>query len=353
MSSVIGTDGTIEFTYYNQRSQKETIRLRQDTSGELLRVNDDGAEEFMYKYEGVGIFTTPLPSENYNDIISKMKNSANSTIGWNTVFNESFDLMKGYYAGNKSCEDVKSYIRNLCKCNGNNEVAKAQACKTLSLVYEYMSRANSRNAVNQNMSEAERMIVDTGIRKDAGNQFSNLKGFVYYNADYYYSYKDMQDLFKETISELASEYGIDEPVYEALDKSNRFPDGGTTYNGVWNHETYNENVLHYLNEYKFFDENYVPEEDFLFCESELRYDDATDLKRMATEIKRYVTEKIRKTSQKGKNFLVELSKHNMQDLSDVKKSRNLIRKYFGDNDINYQNVRDRRWTGDYFGLILY
>ena len=90
-------------------------------------------------------------------------------------------------------------------------------------------------------------------------------------------------MFKQTIDELADEYGVEKLDYDVLDESNRFPDGGATYNSVWNHRTYQENVLHHLNEFRYFDESFVPEEGLVFCEAELLFDDTSDMEKLKKE----------------------------------------------------------------------
>ena len=353
MSSIARTDGIIEFSYYNQRSQRETIKLKQGENGALLRVSSDAEESALYRLDGCAVSSAPIPCENYNDIKHKIAETPNTMVGWNTVFHESFDLMKEYYSGEKTCEDIKNYIRGICRCNTSGETGKEQAAKTLSLAYEYMSRANSRNAVSKNMDEGERFIVDTGLRSDAGNIFSNMKGVVYYNADHYHACEKAQKIFKETISELSREYGISEPDYSALESSNRFPDGGVTYNSVWNHETYNENIIHHINEFKFIDDNFVPDANFLFCEAELKYDESKNVEEVGTNIKRYLMEKLGKGFRAGDNLILEAQRQKMQNAGEVIKAKSHVRHYFDEYGIKYQNVRDVRWTADYFGLLLY
>lgn len=350
MSSIAKLDGTIDFSYYNRRSQKETIRLRQYDAGGLARVKEDGSQESLYRLDGIS--SAPIPCENYNDLKTRMAGNPNTITGWNTIFHESYDLMQEYYSGVKSCEDVKNYIRGICRCNTETDIGREQAVNTLSLAYEYMSRANSRNAVNQNMNEAEDFIIGTGLKKDYGDHFSNKKGVVYYNADYYYAYKNMQDVFKQTIDELADEYGVEKLDYDVLDESNRFPDGGITYNSVWNHRTYQENVLHHLNEFLYFDESFVPEEGLVFCEAELLFDDTSDMEKLKTGIKEYISEKLGRGSSKRNSLLMELQRHNRDDKSGVAEAKKRIRKYFDDSGIAFRNGRDQRWTRDYFGMII-
>ena len=40
MSCISKSDGTIELTYYNQRSHKETIKFRQNKVGDLISIRD-------------------------------------------------------------------------------------------------------------------------------------------------------------------------------------------------------------------------------------------------------------------------------------------------------------------------
>ena len=260
--------------------------------------------------------------------------------------------MQEYYSGTKSCEDVKNYITEICRCNTETDIGQKQAVNTLSLVYEYMSRANARNAVNQNMNEAEDFIVGTGLRKDQGDHFGNKKGVIYYNADYYHAFKEMQDVFKQTIDELAEKYGIAKPDYDALDRSDRFPDGGITYNSVWNHRTYQENIVHHIADTQFIDDGFEPERGFVFCEAELLFDDNSDLEDISAKIRKYIAEKLKRGDRSQNDFLMELQRHNRQDNSGIIKAKKGIRSYFDEKGIEFQNVRDQRWTSDYFGLIV-
>ena len=144
------------FRYYDQYGNHQTVSLRRDDQGGLARVNDDGSEEALLELKGISVSDAPIPCENYNNL----KNSgAGSILGWNTIFHESFDVMKEYYAGRTSCEDVSEYIRSLCHFSTSS---KSQITESLSVIYEHMSRANTRNAVNQNMKEAEKLFSDTG-----------------------------------------------------------------------------------------------------------------------------------------------------------------------------------------------
>lgn len=348
MSSIAKMGGTFDFSYYNRRSQKETIRLQQDDGGGLVRIKDDGSQESLYRLDSIS--SAPIPCENYNELKNSMVCSP--TIGWNTVFHESYDLMQEYYSGTKNCEDVKNYITEICRCNTETDIGRKQAMNNLSLAYEYMSRANARNAVSQNMNEAEDFIVVTELRKDYGDHFNNKKGVVYYNADYYHAYKEMQGVFKQTIDELAEKYGVEKPDYDALDRSNRFPDGGITYNSVWNHRTYQENSIHHIADAKFIEESFEPEKGFVFCEAELLFDARSDFEDISTKVRKYITEKLNRRDRWGNSLLMELQRHNRQDNSGVIYAKKKIRSYFDEKGIEFQNVRDQRWTSDYFGLIV-
>ena len=77
MSSIAKMDGTVVFSYYDRRGQKETIRLRQGNDGGLVRDKADGSQEALYRLEGIS--SAPIPCENYNELKNSM--AASPTIG--------------------------------------------------------------------------------------------------------------------------------------------------------------------------------------------------------------------------------------------------------------------------------
>ena len=353
MACIASADGTNTFTYLNKHNQCESIHYKVDDQKNLFLINDDGAEEALLKLDCYSVSTKPIPCENYNDIKWKMENA--TMFPANVVFQESFDLMEEYYAGEKTEEDIKDYIKSLCQFSNEWDMGKPKITKTLSLTYEYLSRANTRNAVEMNMQEEEQLIIESGLREDTGSHSSNRKGIVYYNADYYYACKDVQSIIKDTLNELAETYGVEAPDYATLDENTMFPDGGITYNGVWNNKTFAENTVHYYNEFSLFNNDFVPSKAFLFCEVRMFLDDITDLESPANAINNYVNSKLHKNTSKEGNheLLLEMQRRNVQDYTEVNKAMDKIRKYFKENDISYHHPHDKAWLTDYVGMIYY
>ena len=150
---------TFGFRYYDHYGNRQSVTLRQGDQGGITKVNTDGTQTELAELKGVKTCDAPIPCENYNNL--KPLGTSSSTVGWNTLFHESFDVMKDYYAGNITADDVSEYIRSLCSFGS---LEKSQISDSLSTIYEHMSRANTRNAVNQNMQEAERFFSETGLR---------------------------------------------------------------------------------------------------------------------------------------------------------------------------------------------
>ena len=148
---------TFGFRYYDHYGNRQSVTLRQGDQGGITKVNTDGTQTELAELKGVKTCDAPIPCENYNNL--KPLGTSSSTVGWNTLFHESFDVMKDYYAGNITADDVSEYIRSLCSFGS---LEKSQISDSLSTIYEHMSRANTRNAVNQNIPFTDIGEVPTG-----------------------------------------------------------------------------------------------------------------------------------------------------------------------------------------------
>ena len=333
------------FSYYDQYGNHQAVSLRRDDQGGLARVNDDGSEEALLELKGISVSDAPIPCENYNNL----KNSgAGSILGWNTIFHESFDVMKEYYAGRTSCEDVSEYIRSLCHFSTSS---KSQITESLSVIYEHMSRANTRNAVNQNMKEAEKLFSDTGLRKDIGDYYSDHKGIIYYNSTYYFSCESMQSVIKSTIDDIAQRYGVEKPEYDKLENKQTFIDGGITYNGVWNHETFETNHYHTMSDMSFIDNDYSPKDEFIYCEASIRLSEEHSSDGLQSIVKDYVNANLLNTdSGKTHSILMELER-NSYNISGHIDKRNIIHRNLAEYGIQINKTPDRLWHSDYFGML--
>lgn len=207
------------YTYKDGKGQEEVFRAT------------DCVEISLEKIE------VPAGSDNYNDIRAQMQ--AISLVPGDRMFYETMDVMSDYYGGKLTQEEVKNIYKEYCyHMFGTAEQAqhpyrKEQIGRALSEMYEYFSRANTRAANNQNYAEAKEIVDANGM---------NMSGTTYYNSDYYYACKEMQELFWEISDELAEEYGTNKVDFAAVEKNTRFTlDGGITYNGVWSWNSWQNN----------------------------------------------------------------------------------------------------------------
>ncbi len=343
----INSNDTYELGYYDRRYGHQTVSMRKDEEGNLVKINQDGTKSDMLELKGDFVSEAPIPCEIYSDM--KNMKSGYPVIGWNNVFHESFDLMEDYYSGRASAEDVSAYIRKVCRLNN---ASKAQISETLGTMYEYMSRANTRNAVENNLNEAERLFIEAGMKEDTADHFSNRKGGIYYNADHYYACENIQEIIKKTINELSEQYGVDQPDYAELDKSTRFPDGGITYNGVWNQKTYQLIHYHEMPDTEFIDNGFVPSKSFLYCEVGFLVNDTVSSETIVSDIKEYISGKLGRNLLSGRNnLLLEFQKRGLEAGSHNEK-RNRIHNYMNENGIPVKNTADRLWLSDYFGFVM-
>ena len=333
------------FRYYDQYGNRQSVSLRRDDQDRLTRVNDDGSEEALMELKGISVSDAPIPCENYNDL----KNSkSGSLLGWNTLFHESFDVMKDYYAGKTSCEDVSEYIRSLCHFSTSSN---SQITESLLVIYEHMSRANTRNAVNRNMKEAEELFSDTGLRKATSDYYSNHKGIIYYNSSYFFSCETMQNVIRSTIDDIAQQYKVDKPEYDKLDNNQIFIDGGITYNGVWNHETFETNHYHSMSDMSFIDNDYIPKDEFIYCEASIRLSEEFSNDKMLSIVRDYVNSNLLNTDGiKTHSILTELER-NSHNISGHIDKRNIIHRSLTEYGIQINKTPDRLWHSDYFGML--
>lgn len=346
MLQTTGANDTYGFRYYDRYGNKQSVTLRQDDRGGLAKVNDDGTQTELMEFKGVKTSEAPMPCENYNNLKSLGMGSA--TLGWNTLFHESFDVMKAYYSGNTTVDDVSDYIRSLCSFGSAD---KSQISNSLSTIYEHMSIANTRNAVNQNMREAERFFSETGLRQDTGDYYSNHKGIIYYNSDHYFACENIQTVIKNTLNELAQKYGVGSPDYERLNESRTFIDGGITYNGIWNQATLQTNRYHAMDDIEFLAHDFVPDKRFVYCEASIRLGEEQSNNRMLSIIKEYAENKLLKADDsKDHNIRIEMER-NSHSISGHIEKRNSLHRSLAELGISVNNTPDRLWHSDYFGMI--
>ena len=137
----------------------------------------------------------------------------------------------------------------------------------LSGLYEYFSRANTRNACTKNMQEGKALMEENGI---------DWTGTYYYNSDWYYACEEMQKLFQETANELSEEYGAEQVDFAYVEKHTRFTlDGGIIFNGVWDSIEWQFNHDRAIMG-SFKDAGMAPPKDFVYC-SKVHWDGKSSL----------------------------------------------------------------------------
>ena len=220
----------------------------------------------------------------YENIKVSMKDI--SYVERNRLFHETTSIMQQFYGGEIGKDDLRQSIENYMKefagssGEGENRYAADRGRNALSTLYEYFSRANVRCAVSKNQEEAEAYWVAHGVKTADMDHYCKVQGTVYYNADYYYKSEELQQFFRDTLNELADSYGVEQVDYKMIEKNTIFtPDGGLSFNGVWNWTVYNTNHYWMVVERRnsVVDNDFVPPKNFVYafthCVSKENVDD--------------------------------------------------------------------------------
>lgn len=275
-----------------------------------------------------------------------------STSSKNVLFYSTYELMKDYYEGSIDKEGVKNQIFDYAKqyvgtySESKTHEDKVRITSAISDLYEYVSRANTRNAVNMNQKDAKSYWNENGVREKDDDTYSSLKGTVYYDSKYYRQCEDMQKLFRDTFNEIADKYGVERAEYETIEKNTKFSlDGGITFNGVWNHSQYQTN--HYWMEYEkkidIVDNNFVPPENFKYAYT----NDIT--KKSAKKLMDYIKQFDNSESKKSNNLLMELNYGSNSQKQNSKKIKEFLR------GINVEFLISTKTNsfGNYYRMVSY
>ena len=259
-----------------------------------------GQEKVYYKKDCVEpsleSYTISPTADNYEEIKNMLKSQSGGRIlsPGNRFFSETYDIMRDYYDGKITCDEVKNIFKEYVyhafgRPEGTQDTAKVQESGEtretagtnasmstyekqkltgwLSGLYEYFSRANTRNACTQNMQEGKALMEENGI---------NWNGTYYYNSDWYYACEKMQKMFQETANELTEEYGAEPVDFAYVEKHTRFTlDGGIIFNGVWDSMEWQFNHDRAIMG-SFKDVGMVPPKDFVYC-SKVHWDGESSL----------------------------------------------------------------------------
>ncbi|MBD5457132.1 MAG: hypothetical protein HDR27_01000 [Lachnospiraceae bacterium] len=235
-------------------------------------------------------YTVPIGSDTYEELRDQIKTQWKNNLSFpgNNMFGETYEVMDDYYSGKLSRDEVKNIFKeyfyhsmgssSVSGTGLNDSYVKQLAKGRLEGLYEYFSRANTRNACARNQQEGKALMESNGL---------SWSGTYYYNADWYWQCEDMQELFRETANELADEYGAEHVDFQYVEEHTRFTlDGGITYNGVWDSMEWQINHDRAIGG-SMIDKNMEPPRGFVYC-STAYWDGETDLNgiREALEEKR-------------------------------------------------------------------
>ena len=259
--------------------------------------NGKGQEKVYYKKDCVELslesYTISPTADNYEEIKNMLKAQSGGRIllPGNRFFGETYEIMRDYYDGKITCDEVKTIFKeyvyhafgrpeemkgNEKTCETKEATSTAVSMSTyekqrftgwLSGLYEYFSRANTRNACTKNMQEGKALMEENGI---------GWNGTYYYNSDWYYACEEMQKLFQETANELREEYGAEQVDFAYVEKHTRFTlDGGISFNGVWDSMEWQFNHDRTIMG-SFKDAGIAPPKDFVYC-SKVHWDGKSSL----------------------------------------------------------------------------
>ena len=277
--SVTAVGNNVAGTDYQQYQKSDevlfkTYSYKEGKGQEKIYDKKDCVELSMQSY------TISATADNYEEVRSMLKAQSGGKIisPGNRFFNETYDIMRDYYNGKITCDEVKTIFKEYVyhafgrpeETQEHAETAddvkvvgtsmsnyeKQRFTGWLSGLYEYFSRANTRNACSRNMQEGKDLMEESGV---------NWNGTYYYNSEWYYACEEMQKLFQETANELTEEFGTESVDFAFVEQHTRFTlDGGITFNGVWDSMEWQINRDRAIGG-NFHDVNMAPPEDFVYC----------------------------------------------------------------------------------------
>lgn len=155
------------------------------------------------------------------------------------------EVMKGYYNGEISKDEIKGFFMEYCS------VMYARDEETVLNIYEDFLNENYFVAVQKCFAQGKDIAAKEGVSTD---------NMVYYDADYYYLSEEIHDLLKEAAKEYGAKYGIE---VDAAKRDARFKrdyvTGTPNFNDKWNYMATNM-----MSSGRLMDQNAVPPKDFSF-----------------------------------------------------------------------------------------
>ena len=226
-------------------SEEANEELRKKYLGDGYKLVPDGAKSF--EELGVkGFSEIVITSENYNDIM-KVKGMPASCLSGDygrKVMKDVENLMRSYYSGEISAEDVQRKIKNICMdmrvemvqqryTNGYNAKDNQQI---LEEIYGLFQKQNVNAAYAANEKEgAEIAAAHGGAKED---------NWMYYNSDYYYKQEDMRNNIRPAIQEMAEKWETDSIDFFKVEKNPSYAlAGGMDYHKVWQHHAFQGRVI--------------------------------------------------------------------------------------------------------------
>ena len=187
-----------------------------------------------------------LISENYNDIL-KVKGMPLSCLSGNygeQVTEKIDSMLRSYYSGELSVEEVQKKIKNICMdmrvtmvqeryTNGYDAKDNQQI---LEQIYGCLQKKNVGQACATNDREGAKIATEYGGVEDYN--------WMYYNSDYYYKAEELRNIFRQTIREMTEEWETDNIDFEKVEENPLYAlAGGMEYNTVWQHHALQRSVI--------------------------------------------------------------------------------------------------------------
>ena len=275
----------------------------------------------------------------------------------NHLFYATTELMKDYYSGDIDEESVKKQIYDYVKqyaagsLGKDDHSSKVKVSAVMADLYEYLSRANTRQAVNANQNAASEYWKSTGAKETGADWYSSIKGTVYYDSKYYKQCENMQSLIKNTLDEIADQNGTSRVEYEAVEKNTKFiVDGGLSFNGVWNVCQYQTNFywMDHENTIDIVDRDFVPPDDFVYAYTNLITERSA--KSLLEYIKTVDKSKVTDDAELKSNFqLMELTYGKNSRKADTKR----IDEFLSELKVKFLKSSKPKIFGDYYRMVSY